>query len=225
MSTSKKLLMASAGVAVVGGNTSPFIRDSGSTHSNSSGSQTLSITAPSVVSGDYVVIVIAVNNSSAITAFGDLTGWTQDVYETSTPERLLVLSTTVVGNETWINSNIECTIAAQYSCCVFSVANVTGKQVGTFNDSTSSSVILSSLSLTNPSLLLSLSGSDNSGTVTSITNSSYTFTSVVESSTNSSLQGEVAIYSAGLVYSGATGTVTITIDTSYGLAAVLLAFS
>lgn len=202
----------------------PSIVDSNSASSETAGSQTLSIAAPVVSTGDYVVIIMTVNNSSAITALGDLTGWTQDIYETSTAERLLVLSTTVVGNETWIGGNIECTVAAQHAACVFSVSGATTKLVGAFNSNTVSSIILSSISPSAPSLLLSLSASDNVGTVTSVVNSTYTFNSVVESSGAAVSAGEAAVYSTE-VEAGDTGTVTVTIDTSLGLAGVLMAFS
>jgi len=212
------------GVGGIGTVTVPSIVDSNSAFSETTGSQTLSIAAPDVSADDYVVIIMTVNSSLAITALGNLTGWTQDIYETSTAERLLVLSTTVVGNETWIGGNIQCTVAAQYAACVFSVRGATTKLVGSFNSNTLSSVVLSSISPSEASLLLALSASDNIGTVTSVVNSTYTFSSVVESSGATTLAGEAAVYSTE-VEAGATGPVTVAIDTGNGLAGVLMAFS
>jgi len=180
---------------------------------------TLVINTPTHQEGDLLFLAITVNGSAFVT--GVPSGWIEVGKTTAAAERLglyyKLASSSEPASYTW-------TVAVSAAALSFSVRNATNYQISTFSTTGTSTGTINSVTTYSGGILIPLVGVDNFGTLSSVTNGTYTFGSIVSSGSNGSTTGSANLAVSTTTTDGsASGTSTGTISTGEGFAAVMLA--
>lgn len=182
-------------------------------------SGTLVVDVPTHQANDLLFVAFTVNSSSFVTSVPS--GWIEVGKITATAERLGLYYKLASSSEP---ASYNWTVAAQAAALSFSVRNATNYRISTFSTTTTNTGTINSVTTYSGGILIPLVGVDNEGVLSSVTNSTYTFGSIVSSGVSGTLSGSANLaVSATTTDGSASGTSTGTISTSEGFAAVMLA--
>lgn len=186
---------------------------------STSGSGTLTVNVPTHQANDLLFLAVTVNNASFVTSVPS--GWTEVGKTTDQAERLGLYYRLASYSEP---ASYNWTVAAEAAALSFSVRNATNYQISTFSTTTTNTGTINSVTTYSGGILIPLVGVDNTGTLSSVTNGTYTFGSIVSSGSSGSFSGSTNLAVSTTTTDGsASGTSTGTISTSEGFAAVMLA--
>jgi hypothetical protein len=183
------------------------------------GSGTLTVDVPTHQANDLLFLAITVNNSSFVTSVPS--GWVEVGKEIATAERLGLYYKLASSSEP---ASYNWTVAGEAAALSFSVRNATNYRISTFSTTTTNTGTINSVTTYSGGILIPLVGVDNTGTLSSVTNGTYTFGSIVSSGSSGSFSGSANLAVSTTTTDGsASGTSTGTISVSNGFAAVMLA--
>jgi len=197
----------------------PTITGTSSAVRSTSGSGILTLNVPAHQVNCLLFVAFTINSSSFVT--GIPSGWTEVGKETATAERLGLYYKLASDSEP---ASYNWTVAAEAAAISFSVKDATKYRISTFSTATGSTGTINSVEAYTNGMLIALVGIDNTGTLNSVSNNTFNFSNIASSGAGGSFSGSANLASTTTPTSGvASGTSSVTISTSNGFAAVMLA--
>lgn len=203
----------------------PTIVNTTYAQTTAAGAATATLNVPTHKANDLLFVIVTVNAVGFVTTIPS--GWVEVGKTTAAAERLGVYYKLASGSEP---ASYNWVVAAQSALLSFSVRYATTYSIGAFATGAGSTSSLNAVTTYTNGRIIACAGIDNFGQATSVattSNSKFTFPSgnIINGNTlTSGLIGNVAIAINAQATDGLTsGTSTVTMNSSQGLATVFLA--